>query len=352
MGRLITKLISSVNETENTELLKKLLEARGVSGDEGEIRKLIREEAEKRGAKVEFDALGNVIASKEKEGKKRVLLDAHMDEVGFLITGATGDGCLKYQPVGGIDTRVLVGRRVLVGKEKLPGVIGITPIHLASESEMETPLKHKDLAIDIGASDKAGAESDCAPGSTAVFDSPPELFGQNMLVSRALDDRVGCYTLLRILELDLPVSLFCVFAVQEETGLRGAQTAAHRIRPDIGLAFEGTTANDIGDVKHEKMVCECGKGVAISFMDRVSISNPRLRAALIETAEANGIPHQMRRGTAGGNDAGAIQRAASAVPTCTLSVPVRYIHGANGVCCLADIDAQAELAAQYLMKNE
>ena len=357
MGRLIDKIDKTVgrdahiapdNNNDQLELLKRLLEARGASGDEGEIRKVLREECEKRGARVETDALGNLIAYKDKDGKKKVLVDAHMDEVGFLIVGAEPNGLLKYETIGGIDPRVVIGRHVLVGKDRVPGVIGVTPIHLASDDEMKRPGKHKNLRIDIGASDKADAEKSCPPGCAAVFDSPPEVFGDNMIVSRALDDRVGCYSLLRILDEDLPVSLVCVFAVQEEVGLRGAQVAAHRIRPDIGIALEGTSANDIGDVKHEKMVCEVGKGVAISFMDRASIGNPALRKAITECAKKHGIPHQIKRGVTGGNDAGAIQRAAGPVATCTLSVPCRYIHSANNAASLKDIDAQAELVIAFL----
>ncbi|MDR0396697.1 MAG: M20/M25/M40 family metallo-hydrolase [Oscillospiraceae bacterium] len=331
------------------ELLKKLLSARGVSGDEGEIRSILRKECEARGASVMTDALGSVIARKAKSGARRVVLDAHIDEVGFLIVGADADGALRYKPVGGIDTRVIMAKRVLIGKDRLPGVFSVKPIHLASEDEMSNTSKHENLRIDIGANDKAEAERLCPPGCTAVFDSAPELFGDGRIVSRALDDRVGCFSLLAALELDgLPVDLTCVFAVQEEIGLRGAKAAAQRLQPDMGIAFEGTSANDLGDVASNRRVTEQGKGVAISFMDGASIGHIGLRKALAECADAHSIPWHMKRGLSGGNDAGAIQRAYGARPTAVLSVPCRYIHSANSTAALCDIAAARDLAAAFL----
>ncbi|MDR1569156.1 MAG: M20/M25/M40 family metallo-hydrolase [Oscillospiraceae bacterium] len=333
---------------ERLTLLEELLNARGVSGDEGEIRKLIGELCAKRGARTITDALGNIIAYKEKPGAKRVMLDAHMDEVGFLITGADANGTLKYQPVGGIDPRVVISKRVEIGKDRVPGVIGVKPIHISTKDDMENALKHKDLRIDIGAKDAAEAERFCPAGSYASFVSPPTRFGEERIVSRALDDRVGCLALLAALESDLPVDLICAFTAQEEVGLRGALVAAKRIRPDIGIALEGTTCNDLGDVSSEKQVVALGKGVAISFMDNSSIAHPKLRAALTDCAEVNGIAHQIKRGVAGGNDAGAIQRAYSGCPTATLSVPCRYIHSANSVANLSDIESQSELVIAFL----
>ncbi|MDR1600170.1 MAG: M20/M25/M40 family metallo-hydrolase [Oscillospiraceae bacterium] len=331
------------------ELLKKLLNARGVSGDEGEIRSILRKECEARGASVMTDALGSVIARKEKPGARRVALDAHMDEVGFLITGADADGSLRYQPVGGVDTRVVMAKRALVGKDRLPGVFSVKAIHLASEDEMKNTSKHKDLRIDIGANDKAEAERLCPPGCTAVFDSPPTLFGDGRIVSRALDDRVGCFSLLAALEHDdLPVDLTCVFAVQEEIGLRGARAAAQRVQPELGIAFEGTSANDLGDVASNRRVTEQGKGVAISFMDGASIGHRILRKSLETCAAEHAIPWHAKRGLSGGNDAGAIQRAYGARPTAVLSVPCRYIHSAQSTAALRDIAAARDLAAAFL----
>ena len=337
---------------ERLSLLEKLLAARGVSGDEGEIRNLLKPLCEERGAKAYTDALGNLFAHKEKPGAKRVMLDAHMDEVGFLITGADANGTLKYQTIGGIDPRVVLSKRVEIGNDKVPGVIGIKPIHLSTKEEMTNATKHRDLRIDVGAKDKADAEKLCPPGSYATFVSTPLVFGDGRVVSRALDDRVGCLTMLAALEEDLPVDLTCVFTVQEEVGLRGATTAAKRVQPDFAIALEGTTSNDFGGEPGDKTIVELCKGVAISFMDNASIAHPGLRKAVTACARADSIPHQIKRGVAGGNDAGAIQRAYGGVPTVTLSVPCRYIHSANSVAALSDIDAQIDLTIAFLRDVE
>jgi len=336
--------------------LAELTAARGASGDEGEIRTLLAGKCRGMGLHVWTDSLGSLYASRLTPEEAaapgetpRVLAAAHMDEVGFLVTGAGADGCLRYQTVGGIDPRVVPSRRLLIGKDKVPGVIQYKPIHLMEQNERETPPKHRALRIDIGAADKNAALAKCPAGSFAVFDSPLTELGEGLVVSRALDDRVGCLSLLDALaETYDHVNLVGVFTVQEESGLRGAIVAAQRLRPEIGVALEGTTANDLGDVDSRDQICNVGQGVAISFMDRASIADKGMVQAMAETAKRHGIPWQYKRGVAGGNDAAALQRGYGARPACVISVPCRYIHSANSVCSLKDVKAQGDLLKAYL----
>ncbi len=331
-------------------LLKELTAARGVSGNENEIRALLRRLCEERGATCVVDRMGNLIAHKDggDASAPHILLDAHMDEVGLLVTGIRDDGLLRYKPVGGIDSRVLVSKGVLCGEKRVPGVIGAKPIHLQTPADRDRVLSHSDLFIDIGAKTKAEAEKLVPAGTYVVFDSPLELMGEGHVVSRALDDRVGCLNLLRALSHGYCGKLTCVFAAQEEIGLRGATVAGHHLAFDLAIALEGTASNDLGDIPTEFQVCNVGKGVAISHIDRASIAHPGLRAAVEAIAKEKGIPFQPKRFVSGGNDAGPYQRGTVAKPTVVLSVPCRYIHSPASVAMEKDIHAQGDLVCACL----
>lgn len=331
-------------------LLKELTAARGVSGNENEIRALLIKLAEERGAKCTVDRMGNVIAQKDGgyASAPHILLDAHMDEVGLIITGVREDGLLRYKPVGGIDPRVIVSKRVLCGDKNIPGVIGAKAIHLQSSEDFARVLGHNSLYVDIGAKSRGEAEKLCPPGTYVVFDSPLVEFGQEMVVGRALDDRIGCLSMLEALKHAYRGKLTCAFTVQEEVGLRGATVIGHALDYDLAIALEGTSANDLGDVAITEQVCNVGQGVALSFIDRASIAHPKLRAALEALAKERSIPCQPKRGSTGGNNAGPLQIGAEARPTAVLSVPCRYIHSPSSVAALSDIRAQAELACAFL----
>lgn len=331
----------------DTERLFELLRRRGASGCEGDVRAAIMDIVKPLGGEVQVDTIGNLFVHKPGSGR-RVMACAHMDEVGMMVSHFRDDGLLEYATVGGIDPRVLVSKRVVIGENRVPGVIGSKAIHLQSESEFHSVLGHDKLRIDIGASSADEAKKLVKLGDYVTFDSEPELFGDGCVCSRALDDRVGCLALISALEESYNCDFTAVFTVQEEVGLRGAQVAAERVKPEIALVLEGTTSNDLGDVEEHMRVCEVGKGVAISFMDRGSIANVQLYRELMSLAEARGIPHQVKSVVAGGNDAGAIQTRAGAVATCALSVPCRNIHSPASVAALADMEAQAELLKAYL----
>ncbi|HIS93404.1 MAG TPA: M20/M25/M40 family metallo-hydrolase [Candidatus Alectryocaccomicrobium excrementavium] len=333
-------------------VLRELTALRGVSGNEAAVRDYILERIRPL-ADVRIDRMGNLIAHKKgTEGARHVVLCAHMDEVGLMVTGIDDKGYLTYDTCGGIDPRVIVSKRVLVGEKAVPGVIGAKPIHLQSRSEFESVMKHDSLVIDIGAKDKADAERQVNKGDFVSFDSEWVEFGAGMVKAKALDDRSGCAILMAILENTYPCDLTCAFTVQEEVGTRGAQTVMEHIENvTCAIVLEGTTANDLGDVPEHLRVCAPGKGVAISMMDNSSLSHEPLWRALRALARKEDIPWQMKSYVSGGNDAGRLQRERGAVATAVLNVPCRYIHSPSSVASLADVDAAYRLVNAFLASN-
>ena len=292
--------------------LKTLTEINAPSGHEQAIRRFLLDELKKLGFAPVLDRMGNVVVVKEGTGdapRKRVMVSAHMDEVGLIVTSATEDGYLRIAAAGGIDPRVLVSKRVTVGDDKLPGVIGAVPIHLQSAAERKHVLSMDELLVDIGAKNKDEAECKAPMGTYISFDTPYVEYGDGFACGKAFDDRVGCLSLLRLLQEELPVDLVACFVSEEEVGCRGAKGAAFQQEPDIGIVLEGTTCNDLGDVPETAHVCEAGQGVAVSFMDGASIANRALFRKALDVAKQENIPHQVKHSVSGGNDGGAIQRA-------------------------------------------
>lgn len=329
--------------------LKTLCEINGASGDEKRVRAALLEAARPLCTSVKIDRMGNVIAFKKGLGgsDRHLLFCAHMDEVAFLVLDATDDGLLLFRPVGGIDPRVAVSKYVVVGEKQVKGVIGALAIHLQSREDRKRVLPWDGLYIDIGAKTKDEALAECPAGSFAYFDNGFSPLGPGYAVSKALDDRVGCYNLLRLLEGTYAADITCAFVVMEEIGSRGAMGAAFASDADTAIIFEGTAAGDMGDTDETRRVCQAGKGVAVSFMDRTTIGDRALYQELLSLAQEKGIPAQPKRGVTGGNDARAFQRVGAGKRACVLSVPCRYIHGPSSVLCLADLDAQLALAKAY-----
>jgi len=341
--------------------LKSLCELPGVSGREEPVRIAVFEECAKILGKenVKIDKMGNVIVQKkgQKKDKPHVMLSAHMDEVGLMVVSASDDGLLRVRSLGGIDSRVLVSKRVTVGykgngkgdeQRALPGVIGAMAIHLQTADDRNAVLPIDQLYVDIGAKDKDEALRFCPPGTPITFDTPFSEFGEGLYMARALDDRVGVYNMLRLLTVDCAGDTSFVFTCQEEVGCRGVKGAAFQRMPDIALALEGTTANDTGDVPACERVCVVGGGVAISFMDRSSIANMDLFRSILSLANKREIPHQIKGSVSGGNESGVMQLSGTGAKTCVLSVPCRYIHSPSTVCSAADVDAQYELVKEFL----
>ncbi|NLK08739.1 MAG: M42 family metallopeptidase [Firmicutes bacterium] len=331
-------------------LLARLSNAAGVSSQENEIRDLIKQEASaKDGVEIKTDALGNLFARKRGKGEgPTVMVAAHMDEVGLMVVGVENSGLLRFRPMGGIDLRVLVAKQVFVGPERIPGVIGSKPIHLQKPEERRTPFRWEELYIDIGAKNKEEASRLVPVGTTAIFATVFQAMSDDLVMGKALDDRVGCKVLLDLLDGDYNCNLVAAFTVQEEVGLRGAGVAAYSVDPDLALVIEGTTASDVPGVKPHGHATSVGKGPALTFMDRVTIPAKPIVEKLQEVAKQEGISTQYRRATTGGTDAGVIRLTKGGIPVAGVSVPCRYIHSPASVASLKDIDATIRLVKAFL----
>jgi putative aminopeptidase FrvX len=307
------------------KLLEKLCNVLAVSGDEGEVRKIVLEEIKPYADEVRVDALGNVLATRCGQGshRLRVMLDAHMDEVGFMIVADDGEGLYRFVSVGGIDARHLVGKQVLVGKNLIPGVIGGKPIHLISSDERNKKVSMESMRIDLGLNGKASI------GDRAGFATKFKRVGPSIL-SKAIDDRIGVATLIELLKhAPSNVDVCAAFSVQEEIGLRGAKVAAQYFNPDLAIAIDSTPARDLPAYDGSENLTyntKLGFGPAIYTMDGSTLHDPRLVRFLQATAEAEKIPCQLRQPGGGGTDSGAIQRALAGIPTVSVSVPHRYTH--------------------------
>ncbi len=332
------------------ELLKDLTEAVGVSGEEKEIRLLIRKLIADHVDEWHVDALGNLIATKKGSGASnlRVMVDAHMDEVGLMITEIGSDGMLKFAPVGGFDDRSLLGKVVQVGPKKLTGVIGVKPIHLLEGGQYESVVKIDAMRIDIGAKNKDAASSKVKIGDRAAFVTEYEELGPTA-IGKAFDNRAGCAALVQLLRAEpYPFDLIAAFTVQEEVGLRGAQVAAYGVQPDAALVLECTPAYDLPNENDVSPNVSLGKGPSIYVMDRGTIQDPRLVGHITRTATAHDIPYQIRQPGGGGTNTATIQRAGAGIPAATMAVPGRYAHTPTMMINLNDYANVVKLAEATL----
>ncbi len=330
-------------------LVKELASLNAPSGFEDSVRSFIKERVCV--DEMYTDSIGNLICHKKGHGKK-VMISAHMDEVGLIITEITDNGFLRFSTLGGIETAVLCSKKVLIGENSVPGIVSAKAIHLQKSDEVTTPLKLKDLCIDIGAKDKESAEKLVNMGDFAVFDGEYTPFGENLVKSKALDDRVGCAIMLELIKENYESDMYFVFTVQEELGLRGAQVAAYNIKPDIALVIEGTTCSDVYGSKPHNQVTNLGGGAVLTAMDRAAISDKSYYDFIMKTAKENCIPLQIKRTSMGGTDAGAIQRSGAGVKTAVIAVPCRYIHSPVSVMNLSDAESVYKLSKAVLKSIE
>ena len=332
------------------ELLKELCRLNGVSGAEDPVRNFIQTQAQPYADSLRSDALGNLIVFKrgKKSNENKLLLAAHMDEVGVIVTRITEEGFLKFDFVGGVDRRVAIGKPVVLGENEIPGLIGLKAIHLVSREEEEKVPKTDALYIDIGAKDREEAEKLVPPGTYGSFVGPPQEFGQGFLKAKAIDDRIGCAIMLELLKEDLPLDVTFAFTAQEEVGTRGAFGSAFSVSPEVALVLETTTAADLPGVEGARRVCAPGKGPVISYMDGATIYDRDLFENLRRLAEEHGIPWQTKEYIAGGNDARTIQRSRSGVRVSALSAAVRYLHAPATVGSLADFENMWKLTRLFL----
>ena len=329
--------------------LRQLCQLNATSGREEQVRAYVLSKLEGK-AEVTVDPLGNVLAfvRGKDRAKKTVMLSAHMDEVGFIITYITDEGYLKFSPVGGIDDKVIVGRAVTVGEESIPGVIGIKAIHLTEKADHGKVPGVSSLYIDIGAADKAEAETKVCVGDAAYFISDFKEFGKHKVKSKALDDRFGCALLLDMIEQGVSHDAWFCFLTQEEIGLRGAVVAANRVNPDYAIVLEATTAADVAGVADSDCVCKQGDGAVVSFMDRRTVYDRTLFKHAFSVAAERSIRCQTKTAVAGGNDAGSIHQANGGVRTIAVSLPCRYIHSATSVGDVRDMAACRSLTEALL----
>lgn len=314
-------------------LLEELSNAIGVSGEENAVRKIILDAIKDHVTDIQIDAVGNLTALKKGRGKNnlKVMIAAHMDEIGMMITGYDSNGLLHFTNIGGVPARILPGLRVKIGKDKLQGVVLWTPIHMNRDQNVK---QIKDLRIDIGVDSKKSAENKVKRGTRATFDSTYAEISDTMVRGKAFDDRVGCALLIDILQGDAyDVDVLAAFTVQEEIGLRGAQVAAQRLKPDMAIVLEGTTAHDVPDPEIDpdsldsvNPACKVGAGPVLTVMDKSMITAPHILNFICKTAEDNNIPYQIKTALGGGTDAGRIHTSNTGVPSAVISMPCRYIH--------------------------
>ena len=331
-------------EQRHLDLLESLSNAAGVSGNEEEVRKLVLKQVRQKGYQVVTDALGSVLLlpKHRDETKPLVMLDAHMDEVGFMLVSDDGDGLYSFELVGGIDPRSLPGKQVFVGKDHIPGVIGAKPIHLSTSEERSNKLSVESLRIDIGNA-KGGKP---AAGDRAVFATKLS-YNKGNIFAKAIDDRIGVAILIQLLEHEFQNNqLAFSFSVQEEIGLRGAKVAAQRINPDIAIAIDATPANDHPapeGAENTYYNTKLGQGPAIYTYDGSTLNDPRLVKHFLETAKANNIQAQLRQPGGGGTNAGSMHRANAGVPSISISVPHRYTHTSISISRISDWQATVQL---------
>ncbi|MGN1133269.1 MAG: M42 family metallopeptidase [Oscillospiraceae bacterium] len=314
------------------ELLKNLCMLNGISGNEDNVREYI---IDKINGKCEYhiDNLGNIIVFKKgkKTSESRLMVSAHMDEVGMIITYINDDGTFKISPVGGIDPRVVFGRRVTTGNNNILGVIGGKAVHNLSADERKKSVSFEEMNVDIGCFSKEEAENVVSLGDSVCFVSDFYEFGENKIKGKAIDDRAGCAMMIEMINGELEYDTWFTFVVQEEVGLRGASVAVKTVRPDYAIVLESTTAADVPSAFNEKQVCKLENGPVVSFMDRHTIYDKELYNMAFEAAKDNGIPCQTKTMVAGGNDAGAIHLGNGGVRTAAISLPCRYLHSPSSV---------------------
>lgn len=330
-------------------MLKDLCLLNGTSGDEKPVREYIINEI-KDFCEYEIDSLGSIIAYKKgkKASDKKVMLCAHMDEVGFIITDIDENGMLSFAPVGGIDPRVAYDRVIEINGIK--GVIGLPPVHLISDEEKKKAPEFKQLRIDIGAKSREDAEKFVSLGDYAYFSSDYYEFGDGFVKSKALDDRIGCMLLIELIKSDLEYDAYFCFNVQEEVGLRGSTCTSYQVQSDISVILESTTAADLCGVTGSERVCVLGDGPVISFMDGRTVYDSELYKLARNTADENNIKSQTKTAIAGGNDAGAIQTSGKGSRVLAISLPCRYIHSGSSVVKKSDIEETRRLLKALLPK--
>ena len=336
--------------------LEKLSNAQGVAGREDEARDLMVKLLKPYADEVTVDRMENVVAVKK--GKKnglKVMLAAHMDEVGLMVKNVTKEGFVQFTKMGGIDDRILLAQKVnvLTGKASLPGIIGAKPPHIQKEEERKKIVAYDEMFIDVGAENREDTKRmGVKVGDPIAFDPYYAKVGKDAVMGKAFDDRSGCAVMIETLKQlgETDCSVYAVGTVQEEVGLRGAVTAAFGVDPDVGIALDVTIAGDVPGVREFDTTVKMGKGPALSVSDSGLITHPKVLRWLIETATENKIEYQMETGLMGTTDAARMALTRGGVPSGTISIPARYIHSPIGMVSLKDLEECAKLATLVVQK--
>lgn len=341
------------------KMLKELSEAPGVSGYEREVRKIIRRYVEPH-AVIEQDRLGSVVARRTgTSDRPRIMLAAHMDEIGFMVKSVTPEGFLRFLPLGGWFDQVLLAQRVIVktASGDVPGIIGSKPPHLLTEEEQKKVVEKKEMFIDVGATsfEQATDEFGIRPGDPVIPVSSFEVLkNEKIYMGKAWDDRVGCALFIDVLRnlasATHPNTVYGVGTVQEEVGLRGAETSADVVDPDVAFALEVGIANDVPGSDKEKVQERMGAGPVVLIYDRSLIPNIKLRDLVIDTAKAHGIPYQTDFMEGGAADTGRIHLHGSGVPSIVIGVPSRYIHSHASLINRDDYDHAVALITEVVKR--
>lgn len=325
--------------------LERLCLINGISGDEGSVREYILSRLDGK-ADTAVDSLGNIIAfvKGKKRSRNRFMISAHMDEVGMIVSYIEEDGAIRISPVGGIDPRVVFGRRVTVGKNRILGTVGGAAVHNLTSEERKAAVPFDKLTVDIGCDSREQVCQLVSLGDSVCFDSEFVKMGNGLVKCKAIDDRAGCAIMLAMIDDGMEYDAYFVFTVQEEIGLRGSKCAAYTVDPDIAMVLESTTAADIPSVSGADRVCSLGKGAVVSYMDKSTVYDRELYDLAFSLADKNGIPCQTKTKIAGGNDSGAIHLSKGGVRTCAVSLPCRYLHSPSCVIDRRDLESCYRLA--------
>lgn len=334
------------------DTLEKLMKVRGTSGDEYEVLSAIRDEIkDANGCEARFDNAGNLIVEKtgKKEPKKKLLFIAGTDEAGFIITDIDEKGFLRFECIGEMDPRSVIGKRVIIGENALPGLIGSKAIHLVPKDKSEKAVEIEDLYIDIGADTKEEAEKLVALGDRAVFDSDFAQFGEGFVMGRAADSRVCAAALVELLKSDTEYSYTTAFTVRSKIGGAGSAAAAFSVAPDIAVVISTIAAADFAR-SSEKSLCKMGEGAVLSFRDKGTAYDMELFKTIKDIAKANKTDFQICRGVGEKNECAEVHKAGIGICTASISVPVRYPNSPNPSVKLSDGDSMLELLA--VLKKE
>lgn len=337
------------------KILEKLSNAAGVSGFEEDIREIITDEVKDHVDEIETDNMGNLIMVKKgKDDGKKIMLAAHMDEIGLMVRHIDKEGFLKFSKIGGINDQMLLNQEVYIHTDngKVLGVLGSKPPHRMKAAERKKAVEYENMFIDIGAKDKEEAEKIVSVGDVATIKREFSTLRGSIVAGKAFDNRVGCLVLIEVMKrIKSDANIYAVGTVQEEVGLKGAKTSAFKINPDLAIALDVTISGDHPGIKEDEAPAKLGGGPAIILTDasgRGIITHPKVKKLLIEAAEREGIPYQLEVSEGGTTDATAIHLTREGIPTGVLSAPTRYIHTPVEVVDMDDIENTVKLLVAAL----